>query len=182
MLERIGRRMRGFGGKAQGAPELATPRLRLKPLEDADLEFVEALVQDPAVRRFLGGPVEPRRARAVALGYLGAAPRETVWVVRHKASPVPVGLVFLSNPKRAQETELSYMFKSEVWGAGFATEAVQRVLSHALSTLRRPRVFAMTQAANGASCRLLQRIGMHEEAREMRHGAEQVIFAVRRVA
>lgn len=169
------------GGAAQGAEPvlLATRRLRLAPLEGADLGFVEELLADHSVRRFLGGPVEADRRADAAKRYLGADTGESIWCVRHKSSARPIGLVFLSNPQKARQTEVSYMFHPDVWGEGFAMEAVGRVLTHAFDVLRRPRVFALTQAANAPSRRLLERLGMAEEAREERFGVMQVVYGVK---
>lgn len=72
---------------------------------------------------------------------------------------------------------MSYEFRPAAWGHGFAKEATTCVVKHALSDLGLPRILAETQAANIASCRLLQKMGFAEKQRLDRFGAEQVIFA-----
>jgi [ribosomal protein S5]-alanine N-acetyltransferase len=72
---------------------------------------------------------------------------------------------------------LSYEFHPDAWGHGYATEATRRALDFALNDLAFERLIAETQTANSASCRLLERLGMKEERRIQRFGAEQAIYA-----
>lgn len=59
---------------------------------------------------------------------------------------------------------------------GYGTEAVQAVVTHAVTVLGLPRIIAETQIANIASCRLLESIGMRLEQTIERFGAKQGIF------
>ena len=94
------------------------------------------------------------------------------WVVLD-VSKRSLGLVGLTPHKEGSDWEVSYQFMPGAWGNGYATEAIAYLLDHAPVT----RVIAETQVANGASCRLLERIGFVEEIRLVRFGAEQIIYA-----
>jgi ribosomal-protein-alanine N-acetyltransferase len=89
----------------------------------------------------------------------------------------PIGLVELGPLKDGNDYEISYQFSSMFWGKGFAKEAIQIVISHALNDAGLRRIIAETQSANSASCRLLTAQGMVEVERVERFGAEQIIFA-----
>ena len=91
----------------------------------------------------------------------------------------PVGLVFISKHRDGEDSELSYQFSPDAWGMGYAIEATRRVLDFAMNDLSLGRLIAETQSANKASCRLLERLGMTEQRRVQRFGAEQIIYASR---
>lgn len=54
------------------------------------------------------------------------------------------------------------------------------VVDYALDDLGLHRIIAETQSANTASCRLLERIGMHRVKTLQRFGAEQIIYSMQR--
>jgi len=58
------------------------------------------------------------------------------------------------------DLEIAYRFRPASWGAGFATEAARAVLAYAFEELRAPCVVADADAANRASLRVLEKIGM----------------------
>ncbi len=147
---------------------LRSERLVLRPVALADLRFVETLIGDAQVRRYLGGTVPDEMRRSKARGYVGQV---GVWLV--EAERQALGLVFLGRHREGGR-ELSYAFHPDAWGQGCATEAARAVLGR----VRFRRVVAETQAANAASRRLLERLGMREIRRVERFGAEQVIYGV----
>jgi [ribosomal protein S5]-alanine N-acetyltransferase len=158
------------------AAYLETKCLDLRALAATDTAFITELIADERVRQFLGGPVPVERREAVANGYICVAPDKATWLVETKDSSQPIGLVFISKHKDGADFELSYMFSPNVWGMGYATEAVRRLLDHAICEMGIVRVIAETQAANQASRALLERLGMSEERRIHRFGAEQIIY------
>lgn len=89
----------------------------------------------------------------------------------------PIGLVELGPHKDGTDYEISYQFDPNFWGKGFASEAIQAIIRHALNESGLGRIIAETQSANSASCRLLRKQGMIEVERVERFGAEQIIFA-----
>lgn len=93
-----------------------------------------------------------------------------------KGSDQSIGLVFLSYHHDGSGHELSYQCDAEHWGKGYAFEAAKRVVRHVVDDPGMAQIIAETQSANGASCRLLERLGMREQRRVMRFGAEQIIY------
>ncbi|SFI93683.1 GNAT family N-acetyltransferase [Jannaschia pohangensis] len=156
------------------AQVLQSDRLTLRPLSAKDGAFVAALISDPRVRRYLGGPVPVAEQPATVERYLAEA---WIWCVQPRGSTGAVGLMSLSPHHDGADTELSFQMMPGVWGRGLASEGAARLCRHGLTDLALPRVLAETQAANAPARRLLNRIGMPEVRRTQRFGAVQVIHA-----
>ena len=164
------------------AAMLATERLQLRPPSEGDLDTITALFTDPDVRRYLGGPVPKPRAQAIARAYLSAPPGASAWCVHRTGTKLAVGMVFITRHADSDhadgDKELSFLFSPGVWGQGLATEALARVIEHALHDLKLPALLAETQAANLPARRLLERLGMTEIRRLHRHGALQLLYRI----
>lgn len=76
--------------------------------------------------------------------------------------------------RQRDELELAYEFLPSAWGQGFATEACEALLEWSWSSLPDSSIIAVTQTANAASRRVLQRLGFSEERTFTEWGAEQV--------
>ncbi|MEL0212554.1 MAG: GNAT family N-acetyltransferase [Novosphingobium sp.] len=64
--------------------------------------------------------------------------------------------------------DLGYMFDPEVWGRGFAREAVGAVIDRGFAVHHLPRIQADVDPRNKASIRLLERLGLAETHRAAR--------------
>lgn len=160
---------------------LTSQRCSLCLPQERDLAELVALRTDPNVRRYLGGPLSREQSEARAKLIISERGSRTIWAVHLKAAaPSCIGLVHIGPHHDGQDYELSYEFSSTVWGTGIATEAVRAVLTHAFDHLGQIRLVSETQAANLASRRLLERLGMKLEKTLERFGAEQVIYAIHR--
>lgn len=158
------------------AERLRTDRLSLNPLRKRDFWFFFNLIGDKRVRRYLGGPVGWRQRLPRFRQYLTSPNNVGVWVVSLESRNQSIGLVELGPHKDGNDYEISYQFNPMFWGKGFAKEAIQIVVDHALNEAGLSRIIAETQSANSASCRLLIEQGMVEVERIERFGAEQIIF------
>ena len=56
--------------------------------------------------------------------------------------------------------ELSYGFRRDRWGRGYASEAAAAVVRHGLETMRVARIVADVDPANPASSRVLEKCGL----------------------
>jgi RimJ/RimL family protein N-acetyltransferase len=72
---------------------------------------------------------------------------------------------------RGVQAELSWALDPAAGGCGYATEALQEVLRMCFEDLQVRRVVANAFAANEASCRLAERIGM----RPVLHAAGELL-------
>ena len=155
---------------------LTTERCVLDTLQHGDRESVLKLQTDPAVRRFLGGPVDEASFDARFSRLLKQEPGEWRWAIRGQSDNTFVGLVYLA-PHHDGETEVSYELLPEWWGMGLAAEAVRAVIKFGLNELKLVRVVAETQSANLKSRQLLERLGFTQIGSTERFGAQQVIYA-----
>ena len=157
---------------------IETTRCELSTLQNNDWDLVVKLYTDAEVRRFLGGIVDLETVRLRFQKMLESDTETQHWVIRVKknSSLAGIGIVSLGKHHNNIDIEVSYQLLPEWWGKGYGTEAVQAVVTHALTVLGLPRVIAETQIANIASCRLLERMGMRLEGTVERFGAKQGIF------
>ena len=70
------------------------------------------------------------------------------------------------------------MISQPYWGNGFATDALGGLLRRAEAELGLTRLVAETQAANVASCRVLERVGLRPVRRLVRFGATQILYVI----
>ena len=170
------------GASAPVRYPILTERLRLRPLEAADVPDLVAYRSRPEVCRWV--PFEPM-SEADVLERV-----RTIWS-RHELTdegqgitlgvelPGPpagpggasggrdtiVGDVLLYWTSRAHASgEIGYVLNPDYGGQGFATEAVRAMLEVAFETYRLHRVTARVDARNPGSLALAERLGMRREA------------------
>jgi RimJ/RimL family protein N-acetyltransferase len=150
--------------------DLETPRLRLRPLIDEDVDWLADLFADPEVNRFLWDDVssmEQARRAAEAIVYLDLHQFHFGhWAIQDKESGEIHGWTELSKLRPwwgpSDEIALSYVLRSTSWGRGVATEAAGRLLRHAFEANGLETVMAVTMAGNMASKRVLEKLGMRK--------------------
>ena len=149
-------------------PTLGTARLRLRPFDSRDVDYLFALQSNPRVLRYWDAPpwTEPDRAerflatcRQMAADGTGA--RLVVervddgtflgWCALNRWSPVH------------RSASLGYCFAEAAWGHGYATEAARALLEWAFDTLNLNRVQAETDTRNLAAARVLEKLGFVRE-------------------
>ena len=152
---------------AQGRIELATERLRLRPVGAADVDALHTLWTDPAVRPYLWDDVvidrTPAAACVAASEASFAAAGWGLWALEPRAGGAPCGVAGLVELEAAIGPELNYALLPAHHGKGYATEASLAVLDHAFGVLDLPRVPGRTDRPNRASARVLERLGMRFE-------------------
>ncbi|WP_164670582.1 GNAT family N-acetyltransferase [Virgibacillus doumboii] len=157
---------------------IETERCLIKPFEQSDFTDVKKLYVNHKVRKYLGG-IRPEDAVEESLhGMLQSGDNSFYWVVKEKQSGDFIGLVSLDPHHEGDDLEISYQFLPEWWGAGYATEVVQKLIHYAFDELNLSRVIAETQTANTGSSRLLERAGMKRKKTIMRFGAEQAVYCI----
>ena len=103
-------------------------------------------------------PTAPEAVQQAAAWFAGG---DSFLAVCLKDTGRLIGLVALNPEGEADRHEfnLGYVFNFDYHGRGYATEACRAALDHAFERLGAQRVVSGTAAANGASCRLLGRLG-----------------------
>jgi RimJ/RimL family protein N-acetyltransferase len=158
--------------------ELTTPRLRLRPPTEGDLEAFFALYGDPEVVRYLSfrplrerGPARAMLARFLqgwreGAGALDHDGQGYVYVLERRRGGGFLGT--LGVRRTTYGVELSYALMRAAWGHGYAPEAV-RGLAGALLAGGVWRVFATCHVENLGSQRVLEKAGFVREGRMRRY-------------
>lgn len=77
--------------------------------------------------------------------------------------------------------ELGYFLSPHYWGKGFVTEAAQALLNFGFDTMQLNRIEATVYPENGASIRVLEKIGMHYEGLLRQHVVRNGQFRNRQI-
>ncbi|PKB72097.1 MAG: GNAT family N-acetyltransferase [SAR202 cluster bacterium Io17-Chloro-G6] len=68
-------------------------------------------------------------------------------------------------PDNAWEADIGYEIAPDYWRNGYATEAAAALMEHGFNEMGLHRISSWCIAENGASARVLQKLGMREEGR-----------------
>ena len=144
---------------------LETERLVLREATEGDAPFMLELLNSPG---FIEGIADRGvrtldEARAYIRDRVLAQYAEHgfgMWLVTPKVEAQPVGLAGLVKRDVLEHVDIGYAFLERAWGKGYAQEAAAAVLAHARSALGLPTIVAITNPDNGASQRVLEKIGL----------------------
>src|SRR5258705_4138492 len=149
-------------------PTLHTARLLLRPVTSADADALFAMHSSAYVLRYWDAPPWSERARAERfitacqqMADEGSGARLAIDRVSDRAF---IGWCSQTgwNPDY-RSASLTYCLDDAAWGHGYATEAARALLCWAFDTLDLNRVQAETDTRNGASARVLEKIGFVRE-------------------
>jgi ribosomal-protein-alanine N-acetyltransferase len=145
-------------------PTFETPRLRLRPFREDDAsELHRILVQDDMLKYF-PRPGTPPLERVQKLVLHQIEQWSTVgyawWAVELKASQRLVGWNGLQYLPETRETEIGYLIDKPLWGQGLTTEAARVGLRYGFADLALHTIIALAHPDNGASRRVMEKLGM----------------------
>ena len=148
--------------------EILCPRLRLRPLDSADLPDLMAVNGDPEVTRFLpyatwqsANDAELWFARMQTLD-AGGTSQQLVIQRRDDGRVIGTTLVFRHDAASAR-AEVGYVLARAHWGQGLMREALQGLCGHAFSAMGLRRLEAEVNPANSASVGVLRAVGFTQE-------------------
>ena len=149
-------------------PEFETERLCVRQLVDSDTEPWFKNLSDKEVADLIGmAPLTEVKEAKEFIEYFNSAfekGRSMGWAIALKEDNSFIGTV--SYEKIDHENmlaEIGYDLVKEYWGQGFMTEALKPILTYGFEELKLHRIEAHTAAMNGASRRLLERLGFTKE-------------------
>ncbi len=152
---------------------MSTARLTLRRATVDDADAVLSYRRLPSVSEWMGAPPKDFHARFAAperLDLLLVVERDGVVIgdlmVKIEDAWAPAEAV---SQARGVQAELGWALRPEDTGHGYATEAVEAALRICFEDLRLRRVTASCFAANSASYRLMERVGMRREARTVKN-------------
>ena len=139
-----------------------TKRTQIRAFQLNDLAKIKPLMKDPEIMKYTRFEV-PQSDETIEKALNGwveqPGPELGVWCIEEKSSGDFIGW-FMLRKRDLDVPELGYMISPSKAGQGFATEVAQCLVEYGLTTLCYPRVVAVTDAANHASIRILEKCGM----------------------
>ncbi|MDY7094619.1 MAG: GNAT family N-acetyltransferase [Acidobacteriota bacterium] len=175
----------GHRGDSPSMPlELTTDRLRLRQLQEDDLDAFAALNADPEVMRYIGaGRPRPRdeawSAMARLLGHWQLR-GYGMYAVEERSTGHLVGRLGLHRPEGWPGLEIGWLIARKSWGRGYAPEGAHAVLAQAFQRLDEPRIISLIHPANHASIRVAEKLGERLVGTEEVVGQEVLLYAVER--
>lgn len=149
---------------------LTTPRLALREMVAADAEFIVELLTDPAFLKYIGD----RGVRTIddARRYIETGPRAMyarlgigLWVVETRDACARVGICGLLKRDTLPDADVGYAFLPAYRGLGYAAEAARACCEYGFAERGLPRVLAIVSPGNGASVRVLEKLGFRYDGR-----------------
>jgi len=150
---------------------IETDRLTLRRYVESDYDDLLKLQSNPDVTRFLlYDPKTPEQVKESLASRLADVPMDgpdqalTVAVIlRETGQHVGEVTLFVENFDH-QGGEIGFVFHPEFHGRGFAAEAAIELLRLGFEELEMHRIIGRLDAANTGSAKLLERLGMRQEA------------------
>lgn len=168
---------------------LETDRLVLRQFTEADAPRLLSLDSDPEVMRYIGPfglPDEPaylERIRSYFLPYYERGPYFGFWVAELKSTGKFLGWFHLRDAldyrfgKEAGfvhgEFDIGYRMIRSSWGKGYSTEMTRALVARGFARPEVHSIVACVLAANLASCRVLQKVGLKPVAKFILPGFDQ---------
>ena len=154
---------------------LATDRLILEDLGDADLAGIRRIARDPAVMRYVLLWLEDdeqvaRFVRHAAEEAKKADRMAYVLAIRVKETGDFAGFALLEiDPEQRSTAEAGCVLLPEYWNAGYAPEVLRAFLSFGFAELALHRIFGKCDELNYASARVLEKCGLSYEGTLREH-------------
>lgn len=150
-------------------PTITTERLVMRKMLPADAEDMYEYAQEPIVTRFLLW--EPHVNLKFTQSYLKFIQSQYAsgcffdWALTLADSGKMIGTCgFASIDTDNDAGEIGYVINPAYWNNGYATEALERVLSFGFGVLRMHRIYIRIMSGNTASERVAKKCGMRHEA------------------
>jgi ribosomal-protein-alanine N-acetyltransferase len=148
---------------------LCTPRLRLRPWRESDLEPFAAMNADPRVMEHFPAP-QPREESDAAARRIAAAIEARgwgLWALEVIGGEPFVGFTGLAVPTFEARftpcTEVGWRLARSAWGHGYATEAARAALAFGFGELGLAEIVSFTAVSNRRSRAVMERLGMRPD-------------------
>jgi [ribosomal protein S5]-alanine N-acetyltransferase len=168
--------------------ELTTSRLRLRPLTVNDLDSLEEIWTDPVVsEHLLTRPTRRAEVEARLHAMIEYAKRWGMWAIELNPAHKLIGRCGFypyagEGVLGPAEPELAFLLAHSQWGRGLATEAAGAILRDLFRSCDDSRVVALVHPQNGASRRVLDKLGMAAGPTVVVQGREALLYSLERAA
>jgi RimJ/RimL family protein N-acetyltransferase len=156
---------------------LETERLALREWTPGDAGALAALAGDPEVMRYVGDgrawDIERVRGWIERLNVSYRTRGFSRWAVVEREGGLAVGSCGFAPLPWSGEIDFGYMFRRDRWGRGYASEITPAALRYGFERYGFREVVASIDPKNGASRRVLQKIGFVYRNNEVQPGEEE---------
>jgi [ribosomal protein S5]-alanine N-acetyltransferase len=163
---------------------LETSRLILREFSAADVDALSEILCDAETMRYYPKPfdraaveewIEGNRRRYAKDGH-------GLWAMALKSNEKLVGDcgLTLQEVDEAQEVEIGYHVRHDLWGQGLATEAAQSCRDYGFANLQATRLISLIRRENIQSRRVAEKNNMSMWKETVYTGIPHLVYAVRR--
>lgn len=163
--------------------ETLSDRLLLRSYNNHDLDFLESLLTNPNIVRYIGnGQIRDQEGIQKFLNWIidtyAINPNYGLKLILEKESNNRIGHAGLVPQliDGKKEIEIGYWISQEYWGRGFATEAARGVMEYGKNKLKLEKMIALIQKDNTASQKVAQKIGMRIEKELLLNGKDVFVY------
>jgi RimJ/RimL family protein N-acetyltransferase len=151
-------------------PRVKTPRLVLRAWRGDDLDRYAAITADPEVMRHMftaSGPLSRQQAKESMERFERHWADHGCghWAVEERRSGVLIGRIGLLHhpdwPEDPDNVEVGWLLDRNLWGRGLATEGGVAAVHFGFGELGLQQIISITNAANHASRRVMEKVGLH---------------------
>ena len=161
-----------------------TERLRLRELDEGDLDDLNLMLGDPEVMRFYPEPWLPGKViswlERQQLSYEEHG--HGIWAIESKANGGFIGECGLlwQEVEGIRDVEIGWHVMKKHWRQGIASEAAAACRNHAFDQVKLDRVISIILPANIPSRGVAEKIGMTVDRKANFHGLHHLIYMQRR--
>lgn len=166
---------------------IETERLILREIVPSDADAMFELDSDPEVHRYLGNkPVKSKSDIIEVIDFIRGQydafgiGRQAVVLKQSNKFIGWAGLKYINEPTNALSChyDLGYRLTRRYWGKGYATEASVALMDYAFNKLKIQCVYALIEADNLKSRRVLEKTGFREDTSMTIDGVPHVRFKI----
>ena len=148
---------------------IETERLILRPFREDDFDIIYRLYSDPEILKYtpfdaMDLETARRHLNKIVQAWKEVPLKEREMAVIAKEDRKPVGRCHISVDFDTDTGMIGALLLKETWNMGYATEIAAALTDYCFSVLGLHRVNAICSPDNEASCRLLEKCGMRQEA------------------
>jgi RimJ/RimL family protein N-acetyltransferase len=161
---------------------MRTERLLFSPWTESDWLALKPIATDPEVMRYIseGLPWPDDRIQGFVARQMTCL-RERgfcTWSLLEPATDQMIGFCGLQPLANTPDIEIGWWLARSHWGRGLATEAARAVLRDGFERAGLDRIVAVAQPGNGASRRVMEKLGMRYECDTQHKGVDVVLYAI----
>lgn len=164
-------------------PEIKTERTILRLITEDDLEPVAELNSDPEVRKYFPNGVQTReQTRNRIKEFISFYEKHGLpcFVILDNSSHEFIGRCGFG-PIETGEIEVGYLIAQKFWGMGYASEALQALLSWAKNNIPKDYIIAFAPINHKASHRVMEKCKMEYYKDDIEHGIECKFYRTKNI-